>query len=153
VSAHVLPLSLARDRRAVTALEFALLLPFFVMLLFTLFEFGSALFIQFALQHAVVGAARCASNFSTVGSMGGTPADCSTSSNIQTVASQQGFGLALPTGDFTVCLNQSSCPSVGTGSFTGFNCVSGAYPFTVGVPFLPITTLNLTAASCYPVAG
>ncbi|HUK59483.1 MAG TPA: TadE/TadG family type IV pilus assembly protein [Stellaceae bacterium] len=146
---------LARERRGVTAVEFALLLPFFVILLFGLFQSGQALFIQFALQHAVVGAARCASNFSTANSLGAsnTPVDCSTTANTQTEATEQAFGLALASSVFTVCLNQASCPGVGSGSYTGYNCVSAAYPFQFGVPFLPLTTLHLTAASCYPVAG
>ncbi len=145
----------AREERGVTAVEFALLLPFFVILLFGLFQTGQALFIQFALQHAVVGAARCASNFSVVDSLGqnNIPQDCSTTGNTQTEATQQAFGISLANSVFTVCLNQASCPSVGSGSYTGYNCVSASYPFTFGVPFLPFTNITLTAASCYPVAG
>jgi Flp pilus assembly protein TadG len=146
---------LARDRDGVTAFEFALLLPFFMILLFGLFQTGQALFIQFALQHAVVGAARCASNFSVVDSLGqnNTPQDCSSTGNTQIEATQQAFGLSLGNSVFTVCLNQASCPGVGSGSYTGYNCVSASYPFQFGVPFLPFTNITLTAASCYPVAG
>jgi len=142
----------ARDVRGVTAVEFALLLPFFIVLLFGIFQFGTALFIQFALQHAVVSAARCASDFSAANSLGAnnTPKDCSTSANVQTVATQQAFGLSVGTGTFTACLNTASCTCLGSGSCTGSNCVTASYPFQIGVAFLPMTSVTLTAASCYP---
>ena len=143
----------ARDKKGVTAMEFALLLPFFIILLFGIIQFAQALFIQFALQHAVTAAARCASNFSTAGSMGGTPGDCSTVANTQTVATQQAFGISVGTSTFTACLNTASCTCLSSGTCTGYNCVTAAVPFQVGVVGLNLTTLHLTAASCYPVAG
>ena len=144
----------AAHERGVTALEFAMLLPFFVVLLFGLFQTGQALFFQFALQHAVTGAARCASEFPAANSLGSssTPTDCSSSGNIQTIAQQQAFGITFATSTFTVCQNTASCSCSSSGC-SGYNCVTAAYPFQFGVPFLPITTINLTAASCYPVAG
>lgn len=73
---------LAPNGSGVTAVEFALLLPFFVILLFGIIEFGQVLFLQAALQHAVTEAARCAT---ISGAPGSTP-DCSSASNVASYA-------------------------------------------------------------------
>lgn len=129
-----------RDRSGVTIVEFAILLPFFLVLIFGIIEFGQLMFFQAALQHAVTNAARCYSEFATANALGATntPPDCSTTANVQTVAQQQAFGLNLPAGTFTA-----------TPSASG-NCVAANYPFKLAIPFLSRTVV-LTAQSCYPV--
>lgn len=118
----------------VTAVEFALLLPFFVILLFGIIEFGQVLFLQAALQHAVTEAARCAS---ISGAAGSTP-DCSSAGNIATYATSQAYGIAVATAAFS-----ATKP-------TGFNCVNASVPFSVAIPLMPAIQLTMTAKSCYP---
>lgn len=122
--------SLWRDRSGANALEFAILLPVFLPLMFGIIEFGQMFWTQTALQHAVDMAARCA----TINS-----ATCGTTSQIGTYAASQAYGLNLPSGTFT-----ASTPSCG-------NQVSAAYAFTfLATAWFPVT-VNLTARSCYPL--
>jgi Flp pilus assembly protein TadG len=142
-----LPGRLVRDRSGVTAIEFAMLLPFFVTLLFGIVQFGQALFLQMALQHAVTAAARCASNFAS--------SVCTNASTTAQVAAQAALGITISTSVFNACLAQSTCAYNNTSSVmpstSSYNCVTAGYPFQIGVPFLYLQTLVLTAASCYPV--
>ena len=126
--------TLGRRLDGVTAIEFALLLPFFVLLLFGTIEFGQALFLQLALQHAVTEAARCA----TVSAQAGGSPDCSTPSNIETFAATEAYGLNLAAGTFS-----ETTP-------TGFHCVAANYPYKFTLPLGPVFNLTLTARSCYP---
>jgi Flp pilus assembly protein TadG len=126
--------SALRNERGVTAVEFALLLPFFVILLFGIIAFGQVLFLQAALQHAVTAAARCAT---ISGAPGSTP-DCSNAGNVASFAATQAYGLTLASSAFS-----QSTP-------TGFNCVNASYPFNVSIPLMPAIALTLTAKSCYP---
>lgn len=127
----------------VTAIEFALLLPLFLILVFAIVEFGQVLFFQAALQHAVTAAARCASEFSTANSLGANnnPTDCSSTNNIVTVATQQAYGLVIPAADFTATQSAAGNP---------YDCVSASYAFTFNIPLLPRYAFNITANSCYP---
>jgi Flp pilus assembly protein TadG len=139
---------LARDRGGVTAIEFAMLLPFFVMLLFGIIQFGQALFLQMALQHAVTAAARCASNFAT--------SLCTSTSTTAQIASQAALGINVSTSVFNACFAQSTCAYNNTSavmsSTSSYNCVTAGYPLQIGVPFVYLQTVVLTAASCYPVS-
>jgi Flp pilus assembly protein TadG len=126
----------------VTIVEFVLLLPFFTILVFGIIQFAQAVFIQAALQHAVTESARCYSLFSAANSLGSsnTPPDCSTTARVQTVATQQAYGLNIAASVFT-----PTTP-------TGYACVAASYPMSFGVPFLPKYNLTLAADSCYPTA-
>jgi len=126
---------LGRCRRGVTALEFALLLPFFVTLLFGIIQFGQVLFFQAALQHAVIEAARCASVYASAGS---SP-DCSTPTNVATYAATQAYGFNVGSGAFSAT------------SPTGYHCVTASYPYNFSIPFMNAFHLTLTANACYPV--
>jgi len=123
-----------RNESGVTAVEFALLLPFFVILLFGIIEFGQVLFLQAALQHAVTEAARCA----TISGAAGSTPDCSSAGNIASFASTQAYGLGVAASYFS------------TSNPTGFNCVNASYPFNLSIPLIPAIQLTLTAKSCYP---
>jgi Flp pilus assembly protein TadG len=123
-----------RNARGVTAVEFALLLPFFVILLFGIIEFGQVLFLQAALQHAVTEAARCA----TISGAAGSTPDCSSAGTVADFASTQAYGFTVAASNFS-----TSTPS-------GYNCVNASYPFNLAIPLLPAIQLNLTAKSCYP---
>jgi len=129
-----LGIDLISRRGGVTAIEFALLLPFFVILLFGLIGFGQVLFFQAALQHAVIEAARC----STISAAAGGTPDCSSAGNISTYATTQAYGLNIAASTFA------------TSNPTGFHCVNASYPFNFPIPFMPAFRLTLTAKSCYP---
>ncbi|HUB95565.1 MAG TPA: TadE family protein [Stellaceae bacterium] len=133
---------IGRRQDGVTMIEFALLLPFFIVLLFGIIEFAQAVFVQAALQHAVTESARCYSLFQATDSLGSanTPPDCSTMQNVRAVASQQAYGLSIAASIFTPTTQ------------TGYACVSASYPMSFGVPFLPRYALTLAADSCYPTA-
>jgi Flp pilus assembly protein TadG len=136
-------LGVARDRSGVTVVEFAILLPFFLILIFGIIEFAQVVFFQAALQHAVTGAARCASEFPAANALGATntPPDCSSPGNIVTVAVQQAYGLNIPASSFTPALNSG-----------GYNCVNALYIFSFNLPLVKAFAIPLTATSCYPVA-
>ena len=53
--------ALAKDRRANTAVEFALAAPAIFLFMFGIIEVGYALWMQNALDYSVAAAARCAS--------------------------------------------------------------------------------------------
>lgn len=119
--------SLCGDRRGSSAVEFAMILPAFVILLFGIMEFGRLLWTQNALHYAVEEAARCY----TVAT-----ATCSDATHAKSFAASRS-GLTFSNSTFTI-----SSPSCG-------NQVSASYPFTLLVPYLQ-RTITLTAQSCYP---
>jgi Flp pilus assembly protein TadG len=126
---------LAGCGRGVTAVEFALLLPFFVTLLFGIIQFGQVLFFQAALQHAVIEAARCA----TIYASGTETPNCSSPTLIASYAATQAYGFKVASSVFSAT------------SPTGYHCVDALYPYNFSVPFMNAFALTLTAKSCYPV--
>ena len=118
-----------RDRGGATALEFGMLLPFFVPLIFGVVQFSQLFWTQNALQHAVDMAARCATVNTTA---------CATTALTQTYAATQAYGLTFPTGTF-----------VATTAACG-NQVSASYSFPFVVTAWFPATINLSARSCYP---
>jgi Flp pilus assembly protein TadG len=126
--------ALARCGRGVTAIEFALLLPLFVTLLFGIIQFGQVLFFQAALQHAVIEAARC----STIYASGTDTTNCSSASLIADYAATQAYGFRVAASAFA------------TSNPTGYHCVGASYPYNFSIPFMTGFQLTLTAKSCYP---
>jgi Flp pilus assembly protein TadG len=127
-------LAIARDRGAATAIETALLLPVFLMLLLGISEFGRVLWTQTALQYAVGAAARCAAV---------TPSSCS---DVPAYAATQAYGLSIPSGDF----HYTASASCGVSGYTGGAKVTVSYPFTPMVPKLVPLSVTLSAQSCHP---
>lgn len=121
---------LRRSERASSAVEFALVAPVIVSMLFGAFEFGRALWTQALLNYAVEEASRCASVNTTT---------CATSSDTQTVAANATAPLNLPTSTFTV--TSTSCG----------NKVTASYAFNFIAPNLFPYSLTLTSQSCYPI--
>ena len=119
--------AIAADRRGTTAIEFAILLPAFLLLFLGVFEFGRIIWTQVTLQQAVQAAARCLA----VG-------QC-TSANTATYAAQQTYGLSISANDFTV-----STPSCGAE-------VSASMAYSFAAPNLFPWQLTLTAQSCTPL--
>lgn len=119
-----------RDQRGATALEFALLAPVFVLLIFGIIALGMLFWTQVGLQHGVQMAARCAS-VNTVLCPGSDP------NAITAYATQQALGLSLPASTFA-----HSVPACG-------NQVSASYTFQFPA-ILNLNPLTLTAQSCFP---
>jgi Flp pilus assembly protein TadG len=116
------------DDTGATAIEMALTLPAFLMLLIGALDFGVLMWTQFGIQHGTEMAARCAVI---------TPSTCSSSNATQTYAAHEAFGLNPPISTFTV-----STPACG-------ELVSASYSFTFVTHFLG-GPLTLTASSCFP---
>ncbi|WP_236843045.1 TadE/TadG family type IV pilus assembly protein [Bradyrhizobium icense] len=117
-----------RDNRGASALEFALTAPVFFLFIFGVIELGLLLWTQIGLQHGAEMAARCATVDSTL---------CSNPGAITSYATQQTFGLTLPSQTFTY-----STPACG-------NQVSASYAFQFPA-ILKLSPLTLTAQACFP---
>lgn len=119
---------LIRDESGTTALEFALTAPVFFLFIFGIIEIGLLLWTQIGIQHGAEMAARCASINSTL---------CPNPNAVTSYATQQSFGLTLPSSTFTY-----STPACG-------NQVNANYTFQFPAIF-GLSPLNLTAQACFP---
>jgi Flp pilus assembly protein TadG len=123
--------ALAKDCDGATAVETALVMPAFLLLLFAIIEAGFLFWTQTTLQSAVEAAARCAVVNTTL---------CGSTSAIQTYAASQAFGMTISSSSFNVS-QPTGC------SYQ----VSISYPFNLIVTRLfSATTITLTAKSCHP---
>lgn len=120
---------ICRNESGTTAVEFALTAPIFFALIAGIVEVGIVLWTQLALQQGAEAAARCASVNKTL---------CGTTSQIQSYAVAQSYGLSPPASTFTV-----STPSCG-------NQVAASYTYNVLFGYLGIKSLDLSARSCFP---
>jgi Flp pilus assembly protein TadG len=118
-----------KERRGNAALEFAFLLPVFLVMFLGIMEFGRLLWTQTTLQHAVEAAARYAAiNYPS----------CTSSSQTQSYAAAEVFGQSVATSAFTL-----TCGTCGTQ-------VKAQVNFAFVVPSLFPYTITLNAQSCYP---
>jgi len=113
----------------VTAVEYALLAPAFLLLVLGVVDMGRLAWTQVTIDYAASAAARCAA-VDTV--------TCGTTAQIQAYASANAFGLDAPASDFTV-----------TSPACGWQ-VSASYSFTFALSWIVGGQLNLTATSCTP---
>lgn len=120
---------LVGDRKGVSALEFSLLLPLFLMLVIGIMQVGQLFWMRTALQHAVEMAARCATVNATI---------CGTATKIQAYAATQAYGMTVSPATFTV-----TTPACG-------NNVAATSTFTFLTTLIPIPAITLQAKSCYP---
>jgi Flp pilus assembly protein TadG len=112
-----------------TAVETAIVLPAFLLLLLCLVESGILFWTQSSLQFAVEAAARCAAVNTT---------SCGTTSSIQSYAAAQAVGITVSSSSFSV--SQPSCGQQ----------VSISYPFSFVDPNLFPWSITLKAQSCHP---
>lgn len=121
--------SIGRAERGSAAVEFSLVSPLLILMLFGIFEFGRALWTQSLLDYAVEQASRCATvDTSTCNSAGATT----------TYAAQQTAPLNLPSSTFTA--TNASCG----------NKVTASYPFSFVASTLFPYHITLTSQSCFP---
>jgi Flp pilus assembly protein TadG len=118
-----------RDEGGATAVEFALTAPAFFALLFAVIEAGLLLWTQIGLQHGAEMAARCASIDTSV---------CGNASQIQSYAAQKAYGLNPAPSTFTV--SSLACGQQ----------VSATYQFPLLTKYFGMSSLQLTAQSCFP---
>lgn len=141
---------LALAHGGATAVEFALVLPMFLMLVFGAIEFGRLLWTEQALQETAIAGARCVAiaqgsnpTNSPCASSGSYNATTATT-YIQGIAS--GWGLSIPTSGIT--------PNpAGSGGCLGLSQVTLTSTFTSVVPNLiqlAAGGITLTASACYP---
>ena len=121
--------SLWKELGGTAALEFAILMPVFLVMFFGIVEFGRLLWTQTTMQHAVEAAARYAAiNDPT----------CSSSSQTQSYAAGEVFGQSVPTSAFTL-----TCGTCGAQVKAQVD-----FSFVVSALFPYVITLN--AQSCFP---
>lgn len=118
---------LVGDSAGAAAVEFALVVPIFLLLLIGIMEFGRLLWTQNALHYAVEEAARCSAIDSSL---------CGSATATQSFAATRS-GLDFATSVFTV--TTASCGSE----------VAASYPFAF-VAFLSRYSVTLKAQACYP---
>jgi Flp pilus assembly protein TadG len=117
------------NRSGLAALEFALLLPLFLLLVIGVMQLGQLFWTQTALQHAVQMAARCATVNTTT---------CGTATQIKAYAATQAYGMVVAPATFTV-----TTPTCG-------NNVAATTTFTFLTTLFPVSNITLQAQSCYP---
>lgn len=121
---------LARDRRAVTALEFALLATPMLWLVLGTVEFGRWMWMKQALQATAAEAARCMAVLNPSCASGSAYSSSNTTRYVQGLASA--WGVSLTTAQIT--LNRAAS----SGSVTGLSEVQLSYSFqSVVSTFVP----------------
>ena len=113
----------------------AFVLPVFLAFLLGIEEFGRVLWTQTALQYAVEAAARCAAV---------EPANCTP--DVATYASNQAYGLSIPSTDFTY----TASASCGLTGYTDGAQVTATHVFDPIVSDLVPLSVTLSAKSCHP---
>jgi Flp pilus assembly protein TadG len=115
-------------RCGASAIEYAIILPVFLAFLLGIMDTGRLIWTHNTLHRATAAAARCAAVNTTT---------CGTTAQIKNEAVKAAWGLTISSSAFTVA-------TIACGSQ-----VSASYQFQFVTPGL--TTLALTASSCYPV--
>ncbi|MGH7112305.1 MAG: TadE family protein [Stellaceae bacterium] len=129
------------------AIEFALVFPMFLALVFGTIEYGRLLWTREALQETATAGARCMAMSYSPCASGGNYSPANTISYVQQVA--QGWGLSIPRANIT----PQSGQNVSCGGTSDFSKVLITYTFTSVVPkivLLPAGGVTLNATACYP---
>ena len=111
------------------AIEYGLLLPALLLMLFLIIDTGRLLWTQTTLDRAVEAAARCGAIDAT---------DCGSTAQIQSYAAAQAYGMTVDASAFTAVV--TSC---------GVQ-VNASFAFSPSIPLLGSGTIALTASACYP---
>ncbi len=129
--------ALARDARGATAIEFALLAPVFLLLLFGILEVGRLVWVKQVLTETAYSAARCAA----------LAAPCKAASDVQGYAAARAlrWGLKVDAGlvDYTA--------STACDGNAGMVQVTVSYSFASPLSgFLPALPATVQAHGCFP---
>lgn len=118
------------------AIEYALLVPAFLLLVLGSMDVGRLIFTQVTLERAAQAAARCGAVNSAC--KAGTPPVISTSA-VQAFAVDQAWGVPTTTTNFAV-----TTPACGVQ-------VAASYPYHFITPWLVSPDRTVTAQACYPI--
>ncbi|MES2496861.1 MAG: TadE/TadG family type IV pilus assembly protein [Pseudomonadota bacterium] len=132
---------LVRDSRGVTATEFALVAPAFLMFMFLIIDGARVAWTYQTLQEVATNSARCAA----LGVTG-----CKTASEVQAyaVARATAQGIKLTTSAVTLT------PATTCASVAGMTRVAIASTYQgASTKLLPSSLTTLTTESCFPTAG
>jgi Flp pilus assembly protein TadG len=124
--------TLFKDRRGTSAVEFALTLPLFILMILGVWQIGYGMWAQFALQHGAQMAVRCMA----VAAAATNPTTCTDTASTQSYAASQSYGFNPSSSVFTV-----SQPTCG-------NQISADYTVSPVVANIGIPTLTLHAQAC-----
>jgi len=133
--------ALMRACDGATAVEFALVLPMFLALVFGSIEFGRVLWTKEALQETAIAGARCVA-IAQGSHPAGPCASGGATSYIQTIAS--GWGLSVPSSGISL---------TASGACTGLSQVTLTSTFNSVAPtlvHLGAGGITLTETACYP---
>jgi hypothetical protein len=129
--------------RGTTAIEFALVAPVFLMLIFGAIEYSRVLWTLNALQQVAFDGARCMAIPQSACAVGGSYDSTSTTTHITQTGNQWGLSLQ------SINLSQN----VSCGGTTGFSQVQVSSNFITPVPqivLLAAAGTTLQATACYP---
>ena len=116
------------DTRGITAVEFGMTAPLFIVLLFMMVQGSMALWTQLGISHGAAMAARCRTIL---------PTTCNTADATKAYAVSESFGVTVPNSTFTV-----TTPACG-------NQVNASYTFQFP-DIMNLSPLILTAQACFP---
>lgn len=135
----------ASDCDGTVVIEFALVAPVFLALVFGIVEYSRYLWMLQALQQVAVDGARCMAIPQTACASGGSYSATNTTSRIQQIGNQ--WGISIPSGGVTLSAN-ATC-----GGTTGFSKVTVTSTFNSAVPQLiqlAAGGTSVTASACFP---
>jgi Flp pilus assembly protein TadG len=131
------------DCRGSTAIEAAVILPMFLLLIFACMEFANMMWTQNSLNYAVMRAARCAAIDS------GTTGACNGQTAVQTYAAGLTMADGVTLAAFNYANGAKNCPKIGDEAATYQVTASYTYKPLLG-KLVPLPTIKLTAMACYP---
>ena len=123
-------------RRGAVAVEYAILLPVFLLLVLGAMDMGRLLWTQVTMDRFVQQAARCAVV---------TPATCGTAAQVQTFAATTNYGMSFTGATFG--LATTTC-----GAGVNGKLISLSMPFQFSAPLIS-PSITLAAQACYPVTS
>lgn len=127
----------ASDRAGATAIEFALLAPVFLVLLFGIIEIGRLIWVKQVLTEAAYSAARCAA----------LAAPCKAAADVQSYAAARATRWGLKVDAAQIGYTASTTCDSNTGSVQVTMSYRFASPLTGLLPALPAT---VQAHGCFP---
>jgi Flp pilus assembly protein TadG len=141
---------LYRARRAVAALEFALLSVPLMLIVFGTIEFGRVLWTREALQMTAVEAARCMGILASSCASAGAYSSTDTTSYVESVATT--WGITLSSSNMTLTRDSTNTACAPTNGTPNVSEVTLTYTFQTMVPGLlsMLSSRSLEGHACFP---